>query len=286
MSARPEQPPRPLRVALGEYDTGWHDPAGSLTRAEALVARARRAGARLVVLPEMATTGFSMQSGEVAEPMNGPSVTRLAQIAAAHGLWILAGVATSGVDGDESHAVCAYNSAILLTPNGQPGAVYHKQKLFAYAGEDQSYRSGAGSLIIDIDGVRISPFICYDLRFPELFRAVADRVDAIVVVANWPKERRAHWDVLVRARAIENQCYVVAVNRTGNAGGLEYDGGSVAYGPWGEPLASMSSDDAIQVVELDPRRVADVRSKYPFLRDQGTPALEPESVITGAGKGR
>ncbi len=286
MSARQDQP-RPLRVALGEYDTGWHDPAGSLARAEALIARARRAGARLVVLPEMATTGFSMQSADIAEPMNGPSVSRLAQIASANGVWILAGVATTGVDADESHVACAYNSAILFTPTGQVGAVYHKQKLFAYAGEDQSYRAGHGPLVVDIDGVRVSPFICYDIRFPELFRPLADRVDAFLIVANWPQKRRLHWDVLVRARAIENQCYVVAVNRTGTAGGQEYDGGSVAYGPFGELLPSIAgAGDSLQVVELDPRAVADVRSKYPFLRDQGTVAGDADSVIATAGRGR
>lgn len=277
MSAPEDVGRSPLRVALGEYDTGWHDPEGSLVRAEALVARARRAGARVVVLPEMATTGFSMESTSVAEPITGSSVVRLGEIAGAHDVWILAGVATRGVE--DAGVACAYNSALLFAPTGRLHAAYHKQRLFAYAGEHRSYRPGAGPLIVEIEGVRVSPFICYDLRFPELFRAVAPRVDAFLLVANWPASRRTHWDVLVRARAIENQCYMIAVNRVGTADNLDYDGGSAAYGPWGDPATVVAggSGGVPQIVEVDPALVADVRKRYPFLRDQH-PAPPVESV--------
>ncbi|HEX2777979.1 MAG TPA: nitrilase-related carbon-nitrogen hydrolase, partial [Gemmatimonadaceae bacterium] len=114
-------------------------------------------------------------------------------------------------------------------------------------------------------GVRIAPFVCYDLRFPELFRSVARETDAFVLVANWPASRRAHWDVLTRARAIENLAYMIAVNRVGRAGGLDYDGGSVAYDPWGERLTTIGDPP---IVEIDPSRVAEVRTRYPFLNDR------------------
>ena len=280
MSAPEDVGRAPLRVALGEYDTGWHDPDGSLVRAEALIARARRAGARVVVLPEMATTGFSMESAAVAEPITGPSVVRLGEIAASHDVWILAGVATRAAE--EGGVACAYNSALFFAPSGRLHAAYHKQRLFAYAGEHNSYRSGAGPLIVEIEGVRVSPFICYDLRFPELFRAVAPRVDAFLLVANWPASRRTHWDVLVRARAIENQCYMIAVNRVGTADNLEYDGGSAAYGPWGDPATVVAggTGDIPRIVEVDPALVADVRKRYPFLRDQQpAPPLAAVSAV-------
>ena len=251
--------PTPLRVALGEYDIGWHDPATSLGRAEQLVARARKAGARLVALPEMATTGFTMDAERWAEPLGGADAERLRSIARVNGMWLIAGQA-----GRTSEGV-SHNVALIIAPSGELVGVYRKQRLFAYGGEDKAYGAGDGPVIVTIDGVRVSPFICYDLRFPELFRAVARRVDLFVVIANWPTARRTHWDLLLRARAVENLTHVVGVNRTGEGGGLSFDGGSAAWSPWGEPLAPVAEDPV--VVEVNPATVTQVREKYPFLED-------------------
>ncbi len=256
----------PLRVALGEYDTGWHDPAGSLARAAGVVARAAGAGARLVVLPEMCTTGFTMDPAAQAEPLTGPSVAALAELARAHRVHLLAGVATreAGPGGERFH-----NSALLFGPGGALAAEYRKQRLFAHAGETGVYSAGEGPAVVGVEGVRLALFICFDLRFPELFRAVAPEVDGVLLIASWPAARREHWDVLVRARAVENQCYVVAVNRSGEGGGVEHDGGSAAYGPWGEPLAgSPAAPEGPVVVELDPAEVDRVRGRYPFVEDR------------------
>ena len=237
MTASPSASPSPsLRVALGEYDTGWHDPATSLARAAVVVRNAARDGAELVVLPEMCTTGFTMDVVQ-AEPLDGPSVRGLSAIAREAAVAVLAGVAVREGAGTAERAV---NMALLFDEHGAQRAVYRKQRVFAYAGEDKVYTPGRESSVVAIGGVRVALFVCYDLRFPELFRAVARDVDAMIVIANWPAPRRAHWDALTRARAIENQCYVVAVNRVGTGGGLSYDGGSVAYDPWGERLAAAS----------------------------------------------
>jgi predicted amidohydrolase len=143
-----------------------------------------------------------------------------------------------------------------------------KQRVFSFAGEHESYVPGHAPVVFTIEGVRISPFICFDLRFPELFREVAAQADAIALIANWPAERRAHWDVLVRARAIENQSFMIAVNRTGEGGGVRYDGGSVAYGPWGEALPRLSGPKAgPAIVSIDVQRVREIRARYPFLND-------------------
>ena len=249
-----------LRVALGEYDTGWHDPARSLQLAAELTGRAARAGARLVVLPEMATTGFTMDAGR-ATPLEGDDVARLASIARDHATWLIAGVALR----DEATARPA-NAAVTFGPDGEVRAVYRKRRLFTYSGEHDHYAPGAASTAITIDGVRVAPFICYELRFPELFRAAAAEADVMVLIANWPASRRLHWDVLARARAIENQCWFVAVNRTGAADRLVYDGGSAAYDPWGEPAPGVGRDPL--VVEVDAGRVAAIRERYPFLRDR------------------
>ena len=247
-----------LRVALGEYDTGWHDVDTSLARAREVVTEAKRHGAELVVLPEMCTTGFTMDPAQ-AERLDGPGVRGLSAIARGAGVAVLAGVAIREADGAEDRAV---NTAILFGRDGAQHAMYRKQRVFAYAGEDKVYTPGRESSVVVLGGVRVALFVCYDLRFPELFRAVARDVDAMVVIANWPAARRPHWDLLIRARAIENQCYVAAVNRVGTGGGLTYDGGSAAYDPWGERLTSTRG-----IVTIDTERVRAVRTEFPFLRD-------------------
>jgi omega-amidase len=256
--------PRPeatLRVALGQYDIEWQNPDASLARAAAIVDEAATRGAQLVVLPEMCATGFTMDAEQWAESLSGARATRLGAMARQAGVWILAGLAVRDGDG-------ARNAAVAFDPDGEIGAVYYKQRLFRYGGEDGPYTSGDEPVVVDIGGVRVSPFVCYDLRFPELFRAVAREVDAMIVVANWPSARRAHWEALARARAIENQCYFIGVNRTGEGGGLTFDGGSVAFTPWGDLLAGpLGPDAAVSIVELRTADVANVRRKFPFLQD-------------------
>jgi predicted amidohydrolase len=254
-----------LRVVLGEYDTGWHDPLTSLERASDLVRRAAAHGAHLVALPEMCLSGFTMEPKEHALPLDAAPVRALAKLAAETGVHVLAGVAArETVEGREVF----WNTALLFGPGGELEASYRKQKLFAYAKEHASYEPGDGPAIAMVHGVRVGLFICYDLRFPELFRAVAPDVDAMIVIANWPAGRRRHWDALLPARAIENQCYVVGVNRTGDAGGLSYDGGSAAYDPWGERLTpSTTIDGGPGYVVLSAERVAEIRGRFPFLRD-------------------
>ena len=249
-----------LRVALGEYDTGWLEPDGSLDRAAVCVERAASSGARLVVLPEMCTTGFTMEPKRWAEGIDGPSFARLSTLAATHDVWLMAGLAMRTESGYA-------NVAAVFNPDGSLVATYVKQRLFGMGGEIEHYQAGSAAAVIDIDGVRVSPFVCYDLRFPELFRAAAPWSDLIVVVANWPAARRAHWDALLLARAIENLVYVVGVNRTGLAGGIQYDGGSAAYDPWGLPVAQHLADSSPSVVNVSAARVATIRADYPFLDD-------------------
>jgi len=254
-----------LSVALGEYDIGWHDPDASLDRAAHVVAQSAASGARLIVLPEMCTSGFTMDVANFAESMTSDRITRLSHMARSAGIWLVAGVPTRAADSDTT----ARNSALVFAPTGALAATYNKQRLFAYADEQRSYHPGDEAVVIDVDGIRVAPFICYDLRFPELFRAVAQRADLILVIASWPAARRTHWDVLLRARAIENQCYVVGVNRSGDGGGITYDGGSAAYDPWGAPLpqTAVPGADGITTVLVSSAEVERVRSAYPFLAD-------------------
>jgi predicted amidohydrolase len=254
----------PLRAALGEYDTGWHDPESSVRRAHEVIGGAARLHARIVVLPEMCTTGFTMEGSRWAEPLHADrgASGAIASAAREFHVWVLAGLALR----EESPARLV-NAAVLFDPMGSVAAIYRKQRLFAYSGEHEVYAAGDAPVVVTIEGARLGLFICYDLRFPELFRAVAPEMDAAILIANWPERRRAHWDVLTRARAIENQCYMIAVNRTGIGDGVEYDGGSVAYDPWGEALGIGGGGNAPRVVDVDPGRVKLVRARYPFLRE-------------------
>jgi predicted amidohydrolase len=221
----------------------------------------------------MCTTGFTMEPATFAEPLSGPSVTALAAMTRDAGVHVLAGVATAAGNASEP---AFYNSALLFDRSGAVIAEYRKQRLFGYAGETDSYASGTAPLMTTIGRVRIAPLICFDLRFPELFRAIGPRVDAIVLIASWPASRQSHWDVLTRARAIENQCYIVAVNRTGEGGGIEYAGGSIAYDPWGERVAGRIVPGAAhEIIEIDPARVTAVRSRSPFTEDLRQAAHRP-----------
>jgi omega-amidase len=256
-----------LTIALGEYDTGWHDPRASLAAAGNLARSVAAVGVDVVVLPEMATTGFTMDTAQ-AVSLDSPEVDALRRIASESAVWLIAGVALRD-DRDPTHAV---NGALAIDPSGEIAAVHRKQRLFAYGDEDRYYQPGADGTTLDIRGVRVGMFICYELRFPELFAPVAPDVDAMIVIANWPKSRQQHWDVLLRARAIENQCYVIGVNRIGVANGLAYIGGSAAFDPWGEWVTA-SHANGTRIAALDAQRVADVRAEYPFLKDRGVAAV-------------
>ena len=246
-----------LTVGLAEYDTGWHHPARSLSGAREIALEAKAAGADLLVLPEMCTTGFTMDAEDYAESLDGPSSRSLSALAKELDLWIIAGLATRR-DGK------FFNSAMVFRPDGAVAATYDKQRLFGYAHETEVYSPGAAPCIIAIDGFSLALFVCFDLRFPELFREVGRDVDAFVIIANWPSARQKHWEILTHARAIENQCFVVAVNRIGRGGGLEYIGGSVFLDPLGERRDVEAQGSSLRVGEISRTTVAEVRKAFPL----------------------
>lgn len=248
-----------LKVALVQMDIAWEDAAANLLAAERRAQEAVALGARLVVLPEMFHAGFTMHPGRVAEPPGGPTESALGRIAADLGVWILAGVAAA--EGPR-------NTAVLVEPSGAVHARYAKLHPFSFAGEHEHYRAGDAVVTWTIEGVRLTPLICYDLRFPEPFRLAAEDTDLFVVIANWPERRRAHWRALLQARAIENLAYVAGVNRVGEGDGLRYAGDSALLSPWGETLCSAAERPGLLVSEIDPATVAAARASFPALRDR------------------
>ncbi|MEO8433104.1 MAG: carbon-nitrogen family hydrolase [Acidobacteriota bacterium] len=248
-----------MRIALIQMDIAWEHVAENHRRAGALLESAARGGARLAALPEMFSTGFSMAPERIAQPEGGESETFLRERARALDLWILASVPQRG-------GVRPRNVALLVGPEGSV-ARYAKIHPFSFAGEDRHYAAGDRVVTVEVEGVRVTPFVCYDLRFPEPFRVAARDTDLFVVVANWPDKRREHWRTLLRARAIENQAYVAGINRAGEGDGLSYAGDSAAIDPLGETLAEADREQTILFAEVDPARVADLRARFPALED-------------------
>ena len=253
-----------MKVAAVQHDIVWEDPEANFELLAPKVAQAAADGARLVVLAEMYSTGFSMASERVAEPPDGPSVRFLADQAAANGIWVCGSVPVR----DSSAAELPVNRFVLASPDGV-AAVYDKIHPFSYGGEHEHYAAGAERLTIAVEGVRITPFVCYDLRFSDEFWSLAHETDCYVVVANWPAPRRAHWSALLVARAIENQAYVVGVNRVGTGGGIDYQGDSVVIDPFGVEVANApEGEEAVLYADIDLSRVEKIRTRYPFLEDR------------------
>jgi predicted amidohydrolase len=252
-----------LLVAAIQHDIAWEDRDATLRRLEPRVAQAADDGARLLVLPETFAVGFSMDTGRIAEPVDGPTSDWLAGQAAAHDVWI-----GGSVPERRAGAERPGNVFVLCAPDGQRHR-YAKRHPFSYGGEAERYEAGDELLTVAVDGVRVSPAICYDLRFADQLWSQADATDCYLVVACWPARRMAHWRPLLVARAIENLAYVVGVNRVGTAGdGARHEGGSCAIDPWGEVVAEVGAEEAALLVEVDPARVAATRERYPFLRDR------------------
>ena len=251
-----------MKVAAIQHDIVWEDPSANFAHLAVLLEDAARQGARLAVLSEMYSTGFSMDTDRIAEPVDGPSTRFLVEQAQLRGLWVC-GSLPERPEGK----TLPYNQLVLAAPDGSVHR-YAKIHPFSYAGEQEHFAPGTQTVTVDIDGLRTSLFVCYDLRFADEFWPLARDTDCYVIVANWPAKRREHWRVLLRARAVENQAYVVGVNRVGRGGNLDYGGDSAVVDPLGEAVEAPAGEEHVLVTEVDPVRVAEVRARFPFLQDR------------------
>lgn len=243
-----------LRVTLVQADLAWQAPA---TNRRALAAHFRGLAGHtdLVVLPEMFTTGFSMDSEGLAEDMHGPTVEWMREEAASLGCAIAGSLIVR--DGERR-----YNRLVWARPDGST-VHYDKRHLFRMANEHAHYAAGDRRVVVDVKGWRVCPMICYDLRFPVWSRSLGD-YDALLYVANWPQRRAPAWSTLLRARAIENQCYVVGVNRVGKDGnGVTYAGDSVAVDFVGRPLSGEGGGDRVETVVFDLESLRAYRESFP-----------------------
>ena len=273
-----------LTITTIQTDLRWEDKTANLRHFEARI-DAITAPTEIVILPEMFSTGFSMQPQRLAETMEGPTIRWMQEIAARKRI-ILTG---SVIIEENGHY---FNRLIWMLPDGQYGH-YDKRHRFAYAGENEHYTAGGRRLVASVNGWRVLPLVCYDLRFPVWSRqtpqdgaedpasgsppgAPALEYDLLLYVANWPDRRSHAWKTLLQARAIENQCYVAAVNRIGNDGLDIYHGGdSTIIDPLGETLYHAGAKDETYPHTLQKEDLTKVRQRFPFWRDADHFSIEP-----------
>lgn len=265
-----KSPAETLTVALLQSTLVWEDKAANLSTFEGILRGLP--GAEVAILPEMFSTGFTMNPAPLAEPMDGHTVSWMKRMASQCTLVLVGSVIIS----EGGHY---FNRLLWVLPNGEVG-YYDKRHLFAYAGEHEKYSPGNRRLIASVKGWRMNLQVCYDLRFPVWARhsnpvstegrqqMFSPEYDVLVYAANWPEKRRNAWRTLLLARAIENQSYVVGVNRVGEDGnGIGYVGDSLVADPLGSVVADAGNVAAPIIATLERKQLMEVRERLPFLRD-------------------
>ena len=250
----------PLKISIVQTDIAWENKQENLRMLREKL-HALRGTTEIVVLPEMFSTGFTMKSRELAEPVSGITVRILKELAADFQLALCG----SFICSERSNY---YNRAFFITPEGEE-FYYDKRHLFRMGNEAEYFSSGNNKLIISYRGWNICLLVCYDLRFPVWSRNVNNEYDLLIYVASWPQARRLAWDTLLCARALENMCYVCGVNRIGVDGNkLIYNGGSVVFSAKGEVLASVpDGEEGIETVSLSLISLQQLRDKCPVWKD-------------------
>jgi predicted amidohydrolase len=245
-----------LTVHLVQPDAVWHDVEANLAAVTRMLDTTPPAEGSLVVLPETFSTGFSQAAESFADDERVS--TWLCETSSRFGCTVLGGMLSR--DGDRGvNVAIAYH-------RGEQVASYRKRHLFPIGGEAATFAAGTASAsTFDVDGVQVCPLICFDLRFPETWRAIAGQADVYCLIANWPASRMGHWHALLRARAIENQAYVVGVNRVGEDPNVEYSGESVVFNFNGDELLRLGKTAAVKSVKLDLAKLRGFREKFPFL---------------------
>jgi omega-amidase len=251
-----------MRVYCCQLDIAWEDKPANYAKTRALLDALTLPRGSLVLLPEMFATGFSMDVAAIAEEEGGETEAFLARTACEYGIYLLGGAVTAAPDGR------GHNEAVVFSPEGERFARYRKIHPFTYGGETRHYAPGRQVVPFEWRSVTVSPFICYDLRFPEVFRsAVRQGAQLFTVIANWPAARESHWVALLKARAIENQAYVAGVNRCGRDPKLAYSGRSMIISPRGDVLTDAGETEGVASADLDLAALLEYRRSFPALAD-------------------
>ena len=251
-----------MNVVCCQLDIVWENKPANHEKVRALIEMAAPREGSLVILPEMFATGFSMNVATVSDSDSRETQDFLARTAADYHLYILGGVVSAAPDGR------GFNECVVFSPDGVAVTRYRKMHPFTFGGEAEHYASGSGTEIFTCHEFTVAPFICYDLRFPEVFRSALQRGTTLfVVIANWPAPRAEHWTSLLKARAIENQAYVVGVNRCGSDPKLAYSGNSMVIDPMGVVVAEAGNRERAISADLDLSALLRYRREFPVLQD-------------------
>lgn len=257
-----------MKIACVQLNIQWENRDENFGKTEKLIKEAKRAGAELVCLPELFSTGVTDKSQENAEGQEGQTSLFLSEQAKLNQIYLV-GSYISKDNGLPKNVAAVYN------PQGKLVALYEKIHVFTYNGEDKFYSAGNHLTTFPLGGFGVAPFICYDLRFPEIFRRAVDKkANVFIVIANWPNPRKDHWVTLLKARAIENQSYVVGVNRCGTSPKLSFFGNSMIVSPKGDVLAQAGENEEVLVGDISLDVLNDWRTSFTSLRDRRTGEYE------------
>lgn len=248
-----------LKITIVQSEIIWHNAEKNLIHIETLIKK-NNSESDLIVLPEMFNTGFTMAPSEVSEDMNGSTVIFLRRLTREFNADIAGSIPVkeNGV---------FYNRLVWVKPDGEL-FTYDKRHLFRMGGEEKVYSPGNSNITVNLNGWKIRPFICYDLRFPVWTRNCGLEYDLAIFSANWPASRDFHWETLLRARAIENQCYVAGVNRTGRDGNsITYNGKSTVIDYYGNIIYTAGGNECVNTVELSYSDLLSYRKKFPAWED-------------------
>lgn len=261
-----------MKLMALQYAPVWHHPRESQEAVESAIDLASPPVGAFIVLPEMCDTGWSL---DPAVTTSGDTSDWASNLAVSRGIHIQVGfgIRVPGAPG-------AANAAMIAHPDGSTSEVYAKVHPFGFTDEPLHYAAGNRIVLERVGDFRVAPSICYDLRFPELHRlAVASGAEILAIGANWPRERAAHWRALVIARAIENQAFVIGVNRVGRDPSFDYGGGSLIVGPDGGVLAEAGDEPTMLEVDIDRRSLESWRATFPALADRRAELLGRLDVV-------
>lgn len=253
-----------LFISLVQLDISTGDPRLNREKVKKMIEKAALSTPDMIVLPEMWNTGYSLKNlGEICDRDGHPSIDMVEDLARTHTTNIVAGSVSDMRKGK------VYNTCYVVDRKGSRVGEYSKIHLFRLMGEDKHFTGGSTPGLFELEGVTCGVAICYDLRFPELIRGLALRGAKVVFIpAQWPHPRKEHWITLIRARAIENQVYIVGVNRVGKSGSSHFFGSSMVVNPWGEVVVQAGDKEGVINAKVDVKMVDEVRERIPVFRDR------------------
>lgn len=251
-----------IKVALAQIDILWEEKEENKKKCKSFIKDASEQNVDLIIFPEMTLTGFSMEIDKIAEDKEkSDSILFFSEMAQKYNICIGFGMAVQYYDK-------AINKFYIVDKNGEIIFNYSKIHPFSFGEEDKYFCSGDVISSCCIGNVNISGFICYDLRFPEIFQAASEKNSVIIVIANWDEKRRSHWNTLLKARAVENQCYIIGVNRVGKDKNSVYCGNSAVINPNGDLITNIYSDERLIITEIDIDLVNSYRKSFNLKLDR------------------